>query len=114
MLPFSKRQMAQLGTTPSKTRASPSSWKSVSVPWSKSQVLSRALPGGLEEIARRDEDQLAARRQVAHALLDEVQVQVGVAVEQARMQVQARAGLDVARLDVGRVADDGVELFRLG
>jgi hypothetical protein len=33
--------------------------------------------GGLEEIARRDEDQLAARLQVAHALLDEVQIQVG-------------------------------------
>jgi hypothetical protein len=47
--------------------------------------------GGLEEVARRDEDQFAARLQVAHALLDEVQVKVGVAVEQVGAQVHARS-----------------------
>jgi hypothetical protein len=70
--------------------------------------------GGLEEIARGDEDQFAQRAEVAHALLDEMQVQVGVAIEQAGTQLQRGLRQDVARFDVGRVAEDADELFALG
>ena len=68
---------------------------------------------GLEKVARRDEDQFAAGSEMANALLDEMQVEVGMAVEQARTQTHGGFRPDVAGLDVGRIADDGGELLVL-
>ena len=69
--------------------------------------------GRLEKIPWRDENQLAARIEMAHAFLDEMQIKVGVAVEQLRAQVAAGLGQDVTGLHVRRIADDGVETLRL-
>ena len=71
----------------------------------------RHARGGLEKIARRDEDQFAARRQVVEALVDEEQVEVGAPVEPPRLEQRARGVADVLVAHVGRVADDGVELL---
>jgi hypothetical protein len=67
--------------------------------------------GQLDELARHDEDQFAARLQVADALFDEEQEEVAACVEQIRFQPFFRVDRNILKAHVGRVADDGVELL---
>jgi hypothetical protein len=67
--------------------------------------------GQLDELARHDEDQFAARLQVADAFFDEEQEEVAARVEQVRFQPIFRVDRNILKTHVGRVADDGVELL---
>lgn len=67
--------------------------------------------GQLDELARHDEDQFTAWFQVADALFDEEQEEIAAAVEQCRFQAFFRVDRDILQTDIGRVADDGVELL---
>jgi hypothetical protein len=67
--------------------------------------------GQLDELARHDEDQFAARLQVADALFDEEQEEVAARIEQIRFQPIFRVDRNILKTHVGRVADDGVELL---
>jgi len=67
--------------------------------------------GQFDEFTRHDENQLAARLQVADALFDEEQEEVAACVEQFRFQAFFRVDRDILKTDVGRVADDAVELL---
>ena len=69
--------------------------------------------GGLEEIPRGDEDQLAARRQMAYAFFDEKKIQVAAPVKTVLAQQRPGRCADVLVAHVGRVADHRVEFFAL-
>jgi hypothetical protein len=71
------------------------------------------FPGGgqLDELARHDEHQFAARLQVADAFLDEEQEQVAARVEEVGFQLFPGVDRNILEAHVGRVADDGVELL---
>ena len=75
----------------------------------KEDAVERHGRGRFEQVARRDENQLAAGFQVAQALLDEEQVQVGALVEHAVAGQPPRSGRNVLVTHVGWIADDGIE-----
>ena len=75
-------------------------------PGSIKQSVERHRRSRLEQIARGDENQLAAGFEEAQALLDEEQVEIGTAVEHRIVRQPPRTGVDVLVADVGRIADD--------
>ena len=78
------------------------------------QAVESGAGGGLEEIARGDENQLATRVQMPQAFFDEEQIKIGAAVEAFLIEQRAGALVDVLKAHIGRVADDGVEFFAVG
>ena len=77
----------------------------------KEDAVERHGRGRFEQVARRDEDQFAARLEMTQTLLDKEQIQVGALVEHAVAGQPPGSGRNVLVTDVGRVADDGVEQF---
>ena len=75
------------------------------------QAVKRDGRGGFEQVAWRDEDQLATRCQMVQAFFDEKEVKIGAAVEYAVACQVARGLRDVLVTDVWRIADDRGEAF---
>jgi hypothetical protein len=68
--------------------------------------------GELGEFTRHDENQLAARAQMAHCLGDEMKVEIAAPVEHFVIEQSPRVQRDVLVTHIGRIADDRVELLR--
>ncbi len=77
------------------------------------EAVERHGGGRLDEIARRDEDEFAARCQMPETLLDEEQVEVGAPVENAAPDPATRGGRYVLVAHVRRIADDRRERLAL-
>ena len=69
---------------------------------------------GLEEVTRRDEDQLTTGLQVAQTFFNEKQVEVGASVEEAATRQVAGCRRDLLITDIRGVADDRGELLGVG
>ena len=71
------------------------------------QLVERHRRGGLEQVARCDEDQFAIRLQVAQTFFDEEEVQVGAPVEHGAPRQTPCAWRNILVANVRRIADDG-------
>ena len=72
------------------------------------QLLGRSQ---LDQLTRHNENQLTAGLEMANALFDKEQEKIAATIEEFRFQAFFGVDRNILKTDIGRVTNDGVELF---